>query len=118
MEQKVILTRGGVYLAKLDPSKADEVGKIRPVVVLTSQAILSITPPTVFICPLSSKSQKEFSSLHVGLPPRDNLFSFSYALSEHCRSITIKRIIYPRLAQLTDGELSLILHHLQQLVGL
>jgi len=26
--------RGGVYLAKLNPSKYDEVGKLRPVVIL------------------------------------------------------------------------------------
>lgn len=30
------LTRGGIYLAKLNPAKKDEVGKIRPVVVLNS----------------------------------------------------------------------------------
>lgn len=113
-----ILTQGGVYLARLDPAKAAEVGKIRPVVMLNTQTILDVIPPTVFVCPLSSKSQPEFASLHVKLPSRDNLKAISYALVEHCRSITIRRIIYPRLAQLTDAELRAILHRLFKLLEL
>jgi mRNA interferase MazF len=118
VDQKEILTRGGIYLARLDPAKAAEIGKIRPVVLLNSQVILDSVPPIVFICPLSSQSQTRFSSLHVKLPARDNLNTHSYASVEHCRAITLKRIVYPRLAQLTPDELSLILHRLQRLVGL
>lgn len=117
MEQK-ILTRGGIYLAKLDPAKAAEVGKIRPVIVLNAQTLLDIEPPTIFICPLSSHSQPAYASLHVELLARDNLKAKSYALVEHCRSISIRRITYPRLAQLTQTELALILHRLQRLIGL
>ena len=116
--QEEILTRGGIYLARLDPAKGADVGKIRPVAILMSQAILDIVPPTLFICPLSSQSQPEFSSLHVKLSPRDNLEVISYALVEHCRSISIQRIIFPRLAQLTQTEIHLILYRLQRLVGL
>ena len=92
--------------------------KIRPVVVLTAQQILNTSPPTLFICPLSSRSHPEFSSLHIKLPPRDNLLATSYALAEHCRSLTIKRILYPRLAQITSTELLRILEKLQRMVGL
>jgi mRNA interferase MazF len=118
VEQEEILTQAGVYLARLDPAKAAEVGKIRPVVILNAQNILDIIPPTVFICPLSSQSQYEFSSLHIKLSPRDNLKIVSFALVEHCRSISIRRIVYPRLAQLTSAELRVVLHRLQRLVGL
>ena len=118
MDEKINLTRGGVYLARLDPAKAGEVGKIRPIVILNSQVILDSTPPVVFICPLSSQSMPAFSSLHVQLDARDNLQVTSYALSEHCRSISINRIHHPRLAQLTATELLLILQRLQRLIGL
>jgi mRNA interferase MazF len=118
VEEKISLIRGGVYLARLDPVKAAEVGKIRPVVVLNSQMILDHIPPTIFICPLSSQSKPEFKSLHVKLSSRDNLQVTSYALSEHCRSISIRRIVFPRLAQLTVLELEQILQRLQRLIGL
>lgn len=118
MEQKIILTRGGIYLAKLNPAKKEEVGKIRPIIILNSQVILDSRPHIIFICPLSSQSQPEFSSLHTELEARDSLKVKSYTLVEHCRSITINRIIYPRIGQVTDNELNVILHRLQRLVGL
>lgn len=117
MDQE-ILTRGGIYLAKLDPAKAAEVGKIRPVIILNSQEILDIAPPTIFICPLSSHSLNQFQHLHIEIIPRDSLHVISYALVEHCRAVSIKRIHFPRIAQLTHHELTLLLHRLQRLVGL
>lgn len=113
-----ILSRGGVYLTRLDPVKKTEVGKIRPVVVLNAEAILNINPLTVFICPLSSQSYPEFKNLHIPLPARDNLNVTSFALPEHCRAISIQRIIHPRLAQLTSSELASILEKLQRIIGL
>lgn len=118
MEGKITLSQGGIYLAKLDPAKTSEVGKIRPVAVLTASIILEIQPAVVFVCPLSSQSYPEFRALHVELPPRDNLKSASFALVEHCRSISLKRITMPRLAQLTQQEMVLILSRLQTMVGL
>ena len=113
-----ILTRGGIYLAKLNPAREGEIGKVRPASILNSQSILDSTPPIIFICPLSSQSQQEFSNLHYELSPRDNLKVKSYALIEHCRSISLNRVIYPRIAQLNQVELDNILHKLQRLVGL
>lgn len=112
-----LLTRGGVYLARLDPAKHTEVGKIRPVVLLNAQALLNAKPLVIFICPLSSQSTPEFASFHIELLARDNLQVTSYALVEHCRAITIKRLIHPRLAQLTSLELASILKRLQRMVG-
>ncbi|OGT64471.1 MAG: MazF family transcriptional regulator [Gammaproteobacteria bacterium RIFCSPHIGHO2_12_FULL_45_9] len=118
MVEEVRLTQGGVYLAKLDPAKSSEVGKIRPVVVLTAPIILDVQPDIIFVCPLSSKSYPEFSALHVELAPRDNLQKISFALVEHCRSISFGRLALPRLAQLTEKEIATILMRLQRMVGL
>lgn len=114
---KEILTRGGIYLAKLDPAKALEIGKIRPVVVLTAQILLDVAPPIVFTCPLSSRSYPEFRHLHIELAPRDSLEVTSYALVEHSRSITVNRLTYPRIAQLTTQEIASVLSKLQRMLG-
>lgn len=111
------LTRGGVYLARLNPIKGAEIGKLRPVVLLTDQDILDIKPPHVFICPLSSRSEQAYQALHVKLSVRDNLHVESYALTEHCRSISIRRIQSERLAQLDPDEIKEIIHKLQRLIG-
>jgi mRNA interferase MazF len=118
VEEKIKFTQGGVYLAKLDPAKHVEVGKIRPVVVLTAPIILDVLPTILFVCPLSSRSYVEFSGLHVELSPRDNLHKTSFAMIEHCRALSVKRLAMPRLAQLTSDELSVILSRLQRMVGL
>lgn len=111
------LTRGGIYLARLDPAKHIEIGKIRPVAILTAQLILNTAPDILFICPLSSQSYPEFRSLHVELSVRDSLLKPSYALVEHCRSISTKRLSPARLAQLMPDEITMIIDRLQRLLG-
>ncbi len=111
-----ILTQGGIYLAKLNPSKKGEVGKVRPVVVLTNQIILDSEPPIIFVCPLSSQSHKKFASLHIEIPARDSLSTLSYALVEHCRAISHQRIATHRLAQLQHREVVDIIQRLNTLI--
>lgn len=111
------LIRASVYLARLDPAKGAEVGKLRPVLVLTDQKILDIDPPVIFICPLSSQSITQFEALHIALVSRDGLRVPSYALVEHCRSISRKRILGERIAQLSSEEVELVIHKLLRLIG-
>lgn len=118
MDEKVNFTQGGIYLASLDPAKQAEIGKIRPVVILTTTVFLNIYPSLVFVCPISSKSYPEFSGLHVELPARANLQKNSFAVIEQCRSISAHRITSAKLAQLTHHELSSILSRVQRMVGL
>ena len=110
-------TRGGAYLARLDPAKGAEVGKLRPVVVLTHQTLLDVMPAHVFVCPLSSRSDPAYKALHLTLEPRDSLQVTSYALVEHCRSISIQRIKSERLAQLDVTEIDNIVHKMKQMIG-
>lgn len=111
------LTRGGVYLARLDPAKGAEVGKLRPVVVLTDQLLLDVSPPHVFVCPLSGRSDPDYRALHLALPARDSLKVESYALVEHCRAISIRRLQSERLAKLEIEEMNEIIRRLHRMVG-
>lgn len=113
MKETAPFVQGGIYLAKLDPTKHAEVGKTRPVAILMADLLLAVHPSSVFVCPLSSQSYPACESLHVRLPPRDNLQKESYALVEHCRSISVIRFIEPRIALLTQDELKSIFSRLQ-----
>jgi len=112
------LIRGGIYLARLDPAKGAEIGKLRPVALLSATEILAVDPPLLFVCPLSSRSQPQYAALHVSLPPRDDLKVASFALVEHCRAISRSRLCGPKIARLAEPELDLVLHRLLRLVGL
>lgn len=110
------LKQGAIYLAKLNPSKTGEIGKVRPVVILT-QAIFLPFVPAVFVCPLSSKSEKALSGLHLKIPAREHLLKESFTLIEHCRSISRERIIPAPLAHLTQEEVEKIKFHLNLMIG-
>jgi mRNA interferase MazF len=112
------LIRGGIYLARLDPAKGAEIGKLRPVAVLSAPEILDVDSPLLFVCPLSSRSEPRYASLHVTLPPRGDLKVESFALVEHCRAISRSRLCGPLIAQLDGPELEMVLHRLLRLVGL
>ena len=106
-----------MYLARLDPAKGAEVGELRPVVVLTDQSLLDVGPPQVFVCPLSGRSNPDYQALHLSLPARDSLKVKSYALVEHCRAISIRRLQSERLAKLEIDELNEIIRRLNRLLG-
>ncbi|WP_295439162.1 type II toxin-antitoxin system PemK/MazF family toxin [uncultured Thiodictyon sp.] len=57
------LIRGGIYLARLDPAKGAEIGKLRPAALLSAPEILEIDSPVLFVCPLSSRSEPRCASL-------------------------------------------------------
>lgn len=111
-------TKPGWYLlVRLDPVKGAEIGKLRPVTVLTVQTLLDIDPPMIFVCPLSSRSESAYQSLHVPISARGELQVDSFGLVEHCRAISRQRILSHKLAQLTDQELNAVVRKLQRLVG-
>lgn len=61
------LIHGGIYLARLDPAKGAEIGKLRPVALLSASEILEIDSPLLFVCPLSSRSEPGYASLQCRL---------------------------------------------------
>lgn len=111
-----VFQQGGIYLARLDPAKGAEIGKLRPVVVLTNQQLLDDKPMVIFVCPLSTKSQPEFSALHVAIEAKERLLKKSYAVVEHCRSLSARRIQNDQLATLSRTELQAVIHRLERMI--
>lgn len=66
------LVRGGIYLANLNPSKGSEIGKIRPVLIIQSDALNSIKHTTVNILPLTTHL-KDDTFLRVRIQKCDQL---------------------------------------------
>lgn len=111
-----LFQQGGVYLARLDPVKGAEIGKLRPIAVLTNQRLLDAKPVLVFVCPLSTQSKSEFSALHVLVTAKERLLKDSYALVEHCRSLSASRIQSDQLATLSPTQLNTVIHRLKRMI--
>jgi mRNA interferase MazF len=97
------LIRGGIYLAKLSPSKGAEPGKTRPVVIVQRQEILDIYP-TIVVAPLTSHLKGKYP-MRLFVKPRSKLERKSAVMIDQLRAIDKSRLIPERIATLTQEEM-------------
>jgi mRNA interferase MazF len=109
------LIRGGIYLAKLSPSKGKEPGKTRPVVIIQRQEILG-NYPTVIVAPLTTHLKGKYP-LRLFLKARERLEKDSAVMIDQVRAIDSSRIIPERIASLTKEEMKKLEKALCFLIG-
>ncbi len=103
-----MVERGGVYLANLNPNKAREPGKIRPVVVIQADALNEVDHPTIIVVPLTTRLVEDAFPLRLRLLPRGGLRMESDAMCDQLRAITTMRITSKKLLNLDAEELKAI----------
>lgn len=101
----MMLERGGIYLANLNPNKGDEPGKARPVAVMQTNTLNEIDHPTVIVLPLTTQLVDHSFPLRSRIKARDGLKQDSDILCDQLRSITGSRITSQKLTQLNLAEL-------------
>jgi len=92
--------KGEIYLARLNPRKGNEVGKIRPVFIYQTDMLNEIGHPTTIILPLSTYLIDEAYPLRYRVISQDGLDRDSDILCDQIRAIDNQRIISERLAKL------------------
>jgi mRNA interferase MazF len=111
------MQRGEVCIARLNPNQGSEIGKVRPVLILTENRLLNAGISMVMVVPLSSQYWKGMEALRVEVTPRDRLLKPSYLVIEQARSIDRARMSDEVLARLTCAELQLVEKQLRYLLG-
>jgi mRNA interferase MazF len=91
--------RGSVWLANLNPGRGTEAGKIRPVLIVQSQALLEADHPSTLIVPLTSSLIDHAEPLRLRLPAQAGLDKDSDLLLDQLRAIDNKRLIQGPLMQ-------------------
>ena len=109
------LIRGGIYLAKLSPTKGKEPGKTRPVVIIQRQEILG-NYPTVIVAPLTTYLKGKYP-LRLFLNAREQLEKDSAVMIDQVRAIDSSRIVPGRIASLTEEEMRKLERALCFLIG-
>jgi mRNA interferase MazF len=100
--------RGEIWLANLNPiKKANEVGKIRPVLIFQNDYINRSDYPTTIILPLTTVLIDEAEPLRFRVKRRDKLKHDSDVLIAHIRSIDNARLI-EKISKLNDMEMDRI----------
>jgi mRNA interferase MazF len=96
------LNRGDIVIVNLYPKKGDEVGKIRPAVIISGDDENSILD-TVILMPLSTDLIDDMTPYRMRIEKRDNLKQDSDILINQIRTLSKVRIT-DKIAKLTSNE--------------
>jgi mRNA interferase MazF len=96
--------KGEIYLAKLNPKKGNEVGKIRPVLIYQTNLLNDCEHPTTIVLPISTILIDNTYPLRYRISKRDNLEKDSDVLCDQIRALDNQRIIPNLLTTLTYKE--------------
>ena len=102
--------RGDIVIVNLYPKKGDEVGKIRPAVIISGDDENSILD-TVIILPISSNTLDDMFPYRVRIQNRDNLIDDSDILINQITTLN-KFKIKEKIARLTQEEYDLVIQAL------
>jgi len=97
--------KGEIYLAKLNPKKGNEVGKIRPVLIYQTDLLNECEHPTTIILPISTILIDDTYPLRYRINKRDKLEKDSDILCDQIRALDNSRIIPNLLTKLDFKEI-------------
>lgn len=104
------LNRGDIVIVNLYPKKGDEVGKIRPAIIISDNDENAILD-TVILMPLSTDLIDNMNPYRMRLFARDGLKEDSDILINQIRSLSKTRI-KEKIAKITLTEYDTLIQHL------
>lgn len=102
--------RGDIVTVNLNPKKGDEVGKIRPAIILSGDDENTILD-TVMVVPLSTDLIEKMEPYRIRLGKREGLKYDSDVLINHIRTLSKNRI-GEKIAQISKNEYDEIIANL------
>jgi len=104
------LNRGDIVGINLNPKKGDEIGKIRPCIIISNDDENNILD-TIIVIPLSTQLIDDMLPYRLRLAKRDKLEKDSDVLINHIRTISKKRVT-SKISKITNEEYKLIISNL------
>ena len=100
------VSRGQIWLANLNPvKKNNEVGKVRPVLVLQNNELNESEYPTTIVLPLTTQLIDDTEPIRMRIAKREKLLSDSDIIITQIRAIDNSRFV-ELLGSLTPNELN------------
>ena len=104
------LNRCDIVGINLNPKKGDEVGKIRPCLIISDNDTNNILD-TIIVLPLSTKLLDDMKPYRIRIKKRDGLKEDSDILINHIRTISKKRVT-SKIAKITEKEYKSVIENL------
>lgn len=112
------MRRGEIWVGNLNPNRGNEVGKIRPVLILQADFLLEQGEPTVIVLPLTTQVRKSKEPLHVTITARDRLRQDCQIMPEQPRTLDRERLADGPLTRLTAQEMNAVEASFRAVTGL
>lgn len=112
------MQRGEIWVANLNSNKGGETGKVRPVVVLQEDRLITAGLPTVIVAPLTTQLRKGLDPLRITIRARDRLMQDSHVMVEQIRAIDRVRLSEGPLTRLSAEEVAVVERTLRGVLGM
>lgn len=112
------LNYGEIWLADLNPKIGTEPGKVRPVLLIQSQALLDAEHPSTLIIPLTTNLIDDAEPLRIRLLAQESLEQDSDLLIDQIRAIDNKRLVKGPLARCTNQALTKVQNAILEIMDL
>jgi mRNA interferase MazF len=109
--------RGEIWLADLNPPHGTEPGKVRPVLIVQSQALLDAQHPSTYVIPLTTKLVDDAEPLRIRIGAAGRLLKDSDLLLDQMRAIDNRRLTSGPLLRLSGSDLGKVIRALLELIG-
>ena len=109
----MVLNRRDIVGINLNPKKGDEIGKVRPCIILSDDDSNEILD-TIIVVPLSTKLIENMEPFRLRLFKKDSLKENSDILINHIRTISKKRVT-SHIGKISQGEYKEIIENLCQM---
>lgn len=110
--------RGSVWLANLNPRRGTEPGKVRPVLIVQSQALLDADHPSTLVVPVTTRLVDDAEPLRLRIRAEGRLKKDSDLLLDQLRAIDNARLIEGPMLQCSADFMMLVDAALREVLDL
>ena len=111
------IRRGQIWTANLNPNRGQEMGKIRPVLIVQGDWLSAAQSGTVVVLPLTSDVRPEVEPLRLTIRARDRLRLDSQVVTDQPRTLDRQRIGDGPLTELSNDEMAQVEESLLAVLG-
>ncbi len=112
------IQRGQIWIANLNPNRGNEVGKIRPVLIIQGNWLNAVQARTAVVLPLTSQVRPNAEPLRVTIGARGGLKANSQIIVEQPRTLDRTRLGDGPVAELSDAEMAQVEKSLLAVLGM
>jgi len=113
-----VVRRGEIWVANLNPSRGQEISKIRPVLIMQNDELTAAGTPMIVVLPLTTRVYANFNKWRITIPMRDRLLKDCQVIVDQPRALDRSRIGEGPLTRLDDSEMAAVERSLGVVFGL